>query len=261
MQIDYVKFLGSLIEFTESKVFVEVGVEVGDSTVDFCEYLKQTGGHLYGFDMWAEHGLNLQYPPKGSKEYVEQRLKSGDCDNFTLTRVNTIDDRATFEKNLDELLNGRKIDFAFIDACHSYIGIKNDFEVVYPRLSPTGIVAFHDTLMIDGCREFVFDLRTKFFDGTYDIVDFPLGSKGSHSNVGVSILTKRTFPLVNRPINQICGSPSSPDQIEVNEVQWLKEEIEKHKDHKPLNQPLTKQDMSDVLLSNNLRPLRDRKFE
>jgi predicted O-methyltransferase YrrM len=49
------------------------------------------------------------------------------------------------QMKLDEILQGRKIDFAFIDGSHSYSNVKNDFEnVVLPRLSKNGIVVFDD---------------------------------------------------------------------------------------------------------------------
>jgi hypothetical protein len=113
------------------------------------------------------------------------------------------------------------IDFAFIDGCHSYYGLKNDFEAVYPLLSSRGIIAFHDTLMIDGCREFMLDLRTKYNDGTFDIVDFPWGGG---SRVGVSLLVKRSYPEIKVGIREVCGSPSSMIEIENKEVEWLESE-------------------------------------
>ena len=115
------------------------------------------------------------------------------------------------------------IDFAFIDGDHSYNGIKNDFFIVYPLLSKTGIVAFHDTQRIDGCREFILDLRTKYNDGSFDIVDFPFGNK--HRRVGISVLVKRTFPVLNIPIDEICGSPSYPGDILKREKEWYKDQV------------------------------------
>jgi glycosyltransferase involved in cell wall biosynthesis len=50
--------------------------------------------------------------------------------------------RATLER----LLDGRTIDLLFIDGDHSYRGVKQDFEMYVPLLSPEGLVAFHDIL-------------------------------------------------------------------------------------------------------------------
>ena len=166
---------------------------------------------------------------------------------------------------MDELLDGKKIDLAFVDGCHSYVGIKNDFEVVYPRMSNIGTVVFHDTLMIDGCREFVYDLRNKFYDGSYDVIDFPFGH--GVARCGVSILTKRSFAVSDREIDQICGSPSSADEIEINEARWLNKEIKKYENHEKLNKKLKVEDMhtyKDLFTKsakNGLRPKRNRRFD
>jgi hypothetical protein len=212
---------------------------------------------VYGFDIWSEHGLVNQFKTQGSKESVTKMLKRNNLKNFTLTKIDVINNRSDFELKLNNLLNKNPIDFAFIDADHSYIGIKNDFEVVYPRLSKQGIIAFHDSLIIDGCREFVFDLRTKYFDGTFDIVDFPFGY--GKRKVGLTLLIKRSYPLVDREIDEICGSISTPDKIEQNEVDWLNIEIEKNKNCESIHKKLTMDNLDPILKSNNLKLNRTRK--
>lgn len=42
------------------------------------------------------------------------------------------------------VLNGRTIDYCFLDGDHSYEGVKSDFELYGQLLSPDAIVAFHD---------------------------------------------------------------------------------------------------------------------
>mgnify|MGYP005990673021 CR=1 FL=1 len=255
---DYIEFMCSIAKFTRAKTIVEVGVETGTSFLGFAETFKYRNDmKLLGFDLWEQHGLVSQFPKRGSKEYVDDMIKDTGFKDYTLTRVDTINKRDEFETKLDELLDGREIDLAFVDADHSYVGIKNDFEVVYKRLSAIGIIVFHDTLMIDGCREFMIDLRTKYFDGTFDIVDFPFGHGDRFC--GVSVLFKRTFPLVDRPIDQICGSISSPDDIEIKEVEWLNGEMERYK-HADIYEKITKDDMCDSLYDKDLRPKRNRKW-
>lgn len=43
-----------------------------------------------------------------------------------------------------KILNGEKLDFLFIDADHSYEGIKMDFEQYSPLVKKEGIIALHD---------------------------------------------------------------------------------------------------------------------
>jgi hypothetical protein len=45
---------------------------------------------------------------------------------------------------IKRLLEGRKIDFLFIDACHDYGSVKKDYEFYSPLVGEGGIVAFHD---------------------------------------------------------------------------------------------------------------------
>jgi predicted O-methyltransferase YrrM len=257
---DYGLFFASILNMIEAKTCVEIGVQTGKTTELMCEAMSD--GHVYGFDNWGEHGLINQFKTQPySMKDVEDRLHKAELNNFTLTKVDTINDRPNFENKLDKLLGGNKIDFAFIDADHSYIGVKNDFEVIYPRLKNSGIIAFHDTLMIDGCREFMLDLRTKYFDGTYDVIDMPFGKLGLAKQLGISLLVKRSFPVIDNAIFEICGSKSSPDEIEMNESQWLKDEINKNKNHDLLNKKISIDDMDKALYSENLKPTdRTRKF-
>jgi predicted O-methyltransferase YrrM len=43
-----------------------------------------------------------------------------------------------------EILQGRPLDFLFIDGDHSYEGVKADFDLHSPLVKPGGMVAFHD---------------------------------------------------------------------------------------------------------------------
>jgi predicted O-methyltransferase YrrM len=62
--------------------------------------------------------------------------------HLELVRANSHDD-ATFEKT-KKLLNGRPVDFLFIDADHTYEGIKKDFLTYSELVAPKGVIAFHD---------------------------------------------------------------------------------------------------------------------
>ena len=43
-----------------------------------------------------------------------------------------------------ELLNGKQVDFLFIDAGHTYEDVKQDFEFYSQFVAPGGLIAFHD---------------------------------------------------------------------------------------------------------------------
>ena len=244
---DYAGLIAQLAFLNKAKTIVEIGVNSGETTITLCEAAKATKGKVYGFDLWDTHGLSGQFAQSGNEAYVRETLSSCGFDNFELYNKNTFD--KDFPLFLDSKVGG-SVDLAFIDACHSYKGCLNDFKAVYPILSNTGIVAFHDTQRIDGCREMVYDLRTKFYDGTYDIFDLSGGYENRH--MGISFLIKKQFPVQKKPINQICGSPSSPKEIEEKELSLYNKQVSESSGRNnllnsdPNNLPMSKEFLSSV---------------
>ena len=221
--------LESLVYLNQAQVIVEVGVAEAKSTDWLCRGAKLRGGKVYGYDLWDTHGLNNQFEHWSSKEKCETYLQSKGHTNFELTKINS----RTSE--FAELIKTKhpSIDLAYIDGCHSYDGIKNDFDIIYPLLSECGVIIFHDTLKIDGCREFMIDLRTKFWDGTYDLITFPWGSMFySDGNVvnrrtGISVLTKRSFATLDLPIDEQCNLDEHFNDIYVKEEEWYEAELKR----------------------------------
>lgn len=217
---DYSGMISEFIFLNGAKTIVEIGVNKGETTVALCEAASKTGGKVHGFDLWDTHGLFDQFGQSGSKKLVETKLKKYGLNNYTLTTINTFDKK--FPSVVKDTVEG-KIDIAFIDGCHSYKGCLNDLQAVWPLVSDIGVIVFHDTQRIDGCREIVYDLRTKFYDGTYDVFDMH-GGYGNR-NMGISFLVKRQFPKLKVPINQLCGSPNTAQKIETLEKEWYENEI------------------------------------
>jgi hypothetical protein len=221
--------LESLVYLNQAKVIVEVGVAEAKSTDWLCRGAKLRGGRVYGYDLWDTHGLNNQFQHWSSKEKCEEYLRGKGHINFELTKINSR------TPEFHELIKTKhpSIDLAYIDGCHSYDGIKNDFDAIYPQLSPSGVIVFHDTMSIDGCREFMIDLRTKFWDGTFDLITFPYGSMFySDGNVvdrrtGISVLVKRAFATLDQPIDEICNLEDRTQEIYVKEEEWYEAELKR----------------------------------
>ena len=221
--------LESLVYLNQAQVIVEVGVAEAKSTDWLCRGAKLRGGKVYGYDLWDTHGLNNQFEHWSSKEKCETYLQSKGHTNFELTKINSR------TPEFAELIKTKHpiIDLAFIDGCHSYDGIKNDFDAIYPQLSETGVIVFHDTMRIDGCREFMIDLRTKYNDGTFDLVTFPYGSMaysdGSVYDIrtGISVLVKRSFATLVRPISEQCNLDEHFNDIYVKEEEWYEAELKR----------------------------------
>lgn len=210
-----------LIVLNKCKTVVEIGVATAETTKLLCQAASLVGGTVYGYDCWAQHGLMNQFSANSTLEACEEKLRSSGFDNFELTKI---DLSGSDFANLVKTKHPR-IDFAFVDACHSYYGVSNDFWAIYPSLGPGSIVAFHDTLACDGCREFVIDLRTKFYDGTYDIVEFPYAN-GNH-RTGVSVLVKRSFAILQNelPILDVCNMRNTNDIIYAKERDFYNYEV------------------------------------
>ena len=221
--------LESLVYLNQAQVIVEVGVAEAKSTDWLCRGAKLRGGKVYGYDLWDTHGLNNQFEHWSSKAKCEEYLYAKGHSNFELTQINSR------SPEFAELIKTKhpSIDLAYIDGCHSYDGIKNDFDVIYPLLSECGVIVFHDTLKIDGCREFMIDLRTKFWDGTFDLITFPWGSMFySDGNVvnrrtGISVLTKRSFATLDLPIDEQCNLDEHFNDIYVKEEEWYEAELKR----------------------------------
>ena len=176
--------------------------------------------------MWADHGLHNNYRQISSREKCDEYLKGQGLSNYALTQIDT--SSPEFVAKLDEL---GPIDFAFIDGCHSYDGARRDFDLVYPRLSTPGIIAFHDTLRIDGCRRLIHDLRTELNDGTFDIVNFPFGNR--ERRVGISLLVKRTWAVLGMEVDEHCdaagGRFQRVERLYTAEKAWYRDELERNK--------------------------------
>ena len=224
-------FLEALIYLNQCKVVVEVGVAEAKTTSFLCRGAARVNGFVYGYDIWDTHGLQNQFHHWSSKEACEERLRKEGYANFELTKI----DSKTLEFHKLIKIKHPRIDLAFIDGCHSYDGIKNDFLAIYPQLSETGIIVFHDTMSIDGCREFMIELRTKLWDGTFDLVTFPFGSmvygdgNVSDRRTGISMLVKRGFATIPQPIDEQCNLDEHFNDIYVAEEEWYESELKKAK--------------------------------
>lgn len=84
--------------------------------------------------------------PKG--EWLQQWSKWSDAKQSKLVvwTINSQEDRTA-----NVVRDYGPFDFIFIDADHSYPGVKRDWELYSPMVRPGGIIAMHDVVHRDGC--------------------------------------------------------------------------------------------------------------
>ena len=239
------ELLATYITFCNYKSIIEVGVQHGHTTRELCKAAKITGGYVYGYDYFEPIGIyddNLVSPRNKVKDTLNWAGYGEDV--CKLIKVNTQTDE--FVKELKKHFDpvdcehnewDKTIDFAFIDACHSYKGVKNDFRKVYPFLSPTGTIAFHDSYSHPGVRKFVLELYNELNDGTFDVINLPFGEDNDDPDrkYGITFLVKRgfmTIPNKGLYLNKEgrLGSGVRHDDTTIEEVynaeqEWYKTQI------------------------------------
>jgi cephalosporin hydroxylase len=126
-----------LIEQQKPKVAVEIGTNTGGTFFLMCK-LSDPTATLISIDLPRGKGGG------GYPDYKNNFFKSF---GVGLQHLNFIkqdsQDPNTFQR-VNEILQGRLIDFLFIDGDHSFQGVKNDFELYSPLVNTGGIIAFHD---------------------------------------------------------------------------------------------------------------------
>jgi predicted O-methyltransferase YrrM len=226
---DYVHWgdlISKLAVFCHAKRIVEIGVQYADTTIHLCRAAKKVKGFVHGFDVFGPLP-DTAYEEKsyGKLSKCLDRLKLHKK-FFQLHQMDTRTDE--FKEKINDLYKEKGIDLAFIDACHSYNGALNDFKIIYPFLSRTGIVVFHDTYSHVGLRKLNIDLRTKYYDGTFDVIELPFGK--SVKRTGLTILVKRSFMDTNCGIINTSHDPEmKPEDIYEYENNYLLNEIKSSK--------------------------------
>jgi predicted O-methyltransferase YrrM len=132
--------LAKLVQSMKPRVVLEVGTA--------------HGGTLFVFSRFAAHDATIISidQPVGYPKWREPLYKefAGPGQQIHLIRADSHEEEAVLA--LSNILNGRKIDFLFIDADHSYDGVKRDYELYSPFVREGGVMAFHDIKYPAGSR-------------------------------------------------------------------------------------------------------------
>lgn len=131
------EFALKVVKNFQPKVILEIGTAYLGSIAAWAEVTKPE--LLIGIDP-------MDLPrTKDQDTVMSELLKNYDikmCKGFTRDpKVQTA---------LEVLLDGRKVDFMFIDAAHGFDDVKHDFYTYKKFLSPDGLVGFHDIYYSEG---------------------------------------------------------------------------------------------------------------
>jgi predicted O-methyltransferase YrrM len=91
-----------------------------------------------------------------------------------------------------QLLNGRSVDFLFIDGDHAYESVKNDFNLYSPLVADDGVIAFHDIVpglpsLVGGVPQFWQEVKRQ-----YHVKEFV--ESWSQGAYGIGVIENRGAP-------------------------------------------------------------------
>jgi cephalosporin hydroxylase len=131
-----IKFLLNKVAAIKPKTVVEIGTRMGGTLFLFTKVSTHNAkvvsidfpdGHGGGYPKSRYNFYKLFAVPPQKMELIQGDSHSADT-----------------KAKLEEILNGDKIDFLFIDGDHSFDGVKMDFDMYSPFVRPGGLIAFHD---------------------------------------------------------------------------------------------------------------------
>ncbi len=137
----HLPFAYDLMRDFAPSVFVELGVKQGESYFTFCQSAAENKINVrcYGVDSWRGDIQTGELDPK-----VQAEAEMYNCRYSSFSELKAM----FFVEALKDFPDG-SIDLLHIDGTHTYADVKTDFESWLPKLSPKGIILFHDVVLRD----------------------------------------------------------------------------------------------------------------
>ena len=138
--LGHIPFAGWLVEEVAPRLFVELGTHHGASYLAFCQAVKENRlpSACFAVDTWQgdEHAGSYGDEVFLTLSEYHQQHYSG----FSQLLRMTFDEAAfCFEDGSVDLLH--------IDGLHTYEAVKHDFDTWFPKMSHSGVIVFHDTMV------------------------------------------------------------------------------------------------------------------
>lgn len=121
----------NIVEKIQPKVILEIGVAHGASLAAWAEV---SGAELV-----------IALDPEDIPRTPEQQASYDTlAEKYNFQRIKRYDRDHSAMEELEKILDGRKIDFLFIDGAHGFDDVKFDFYEYKKFMKPEGVVGFHD---------------------------------------------------------------------------------------------------------------------
>lgn len=123
----------------ENPKIIEIGVEYGGFTEEYYDTISLMNGHIWLLDLWQTENNDWYFSQRqgqvedGYKKILE---KYSDKKNVTIIKGSSFELYKYFDDDF--------FDWIYLDADHSYDGIKKDVINWIPKLKKGGILSGHD---------------------------------------------------------------------------------------------------------------------
>ena len=145
--------LFDMVRSTRPNIICELGTDMG-GTLYLWSKVIQPDGLIISIDLPRTYrkSLNRFF----ELAFLEKENKSRIC--FLREDSQSHECR----EKVRRILNGKQIDFLFIDADHSYEGVRRDFLFYSPFVRESGVIAFHDILDDCGVDRFWSEIKSDY---------------------------------------------------------------------------------------------------
>ena len=145
--------LFDITKSTKPNIVCEVGTDIG-GTLYMWSKVVQPNGLLISVDLPRVYRKSLNRFFKLA--FFDKKNKN----NIYFLRENSQSDEC--QEKVRRILDGKQIDFLFIDADHSYEGVKRDFLLYSPFVRESGIIVLHDILDNCGVDRFWSEIKSAY---------------------------------------------------------------------------------------------------
>jgi len=124
--------------------FCEIGTWKGGS-FQIWDYLSQPGEHI-AIDPNSQQGIILTPEQLATRQNLFASLKP------VVSMLLMDSQRAATRQAVEHILDGKRLDFLFIDGDHSQHAVHHDYMVYGQFVRRGGVIALHDVNLYPGCR-------------------------------------------------------------------------------------------------------------